>query len=81
MSKIFIFNGAGRSENYHFETDGTPYRCDGRGPFKQRFLVRELPSSENVPCGRVVLPLRTGQEYVTPERLERLYEEQERNRY
>lgn len=77
-TKIFIFNGTGNTEKYHFESDGFPFIQNGKNCM--RFLVWKQPSSENLPCGRVTISYRKGQQDVTLARLEREFEAQEKKR-
>ena len=69
--QIFIFNGAGGTEKFHFASDGFPF-CRGSKKY-QRFTVWPQPASENLPCGSVSISYRKGQQCVTAERLEREY--------
>ena len=78
-AKIFIFNGSGSTEKYHFASDGFPFVRNGKDCM--RFLVRKLPSSENLPCGRVTVSYRKGQQDVTLARLEREFETQQMEEY
>jgi hypothetical protein len=81
---MFLFNGSVHGERFQFGTAGEPCVIAAQAAASNHFVrvqVREQPSRENLPCGRMRVYYRSGQQDIRLSTLERLWDEQECESY